>query len=786
MKRKFIDIVGPIQDNGCVLQYEIEKASWIWHPEFSCDKTVFLHFINKFEIAKELTTTIHVSADHRYELVLDGELISRGPDRSDELHWAFASYEVTLSAGIHVFEANVHWIGDDAPAAQRSVHPGFIFVAQGLEELLNTGTGNWSVADRKGISFGPGISDFYHVIGSSFIVDGEKYCHGDMNYCVANPVSKLYPSISGVFTSKRSFSPTTIPEQKFDMFKSGKIRAINNELNSPILFSEESDVFAEFDFLNGDVTIPSNITCNILWDMNNYYCGYNHLEVQGGQGSKIKMEWAESLFRNETDNNGIYHYKDHRDEIVDKVFYGFGDTFMPSGKNDSFKSFWWRSGRYILLRITTSKDPLVLTNVYVETTRYPLENEAVFKSSRKELEEFIPIGVRGMQMCSHETLMDCPYYEQMMYAGDGRLELLTWYAMSSDVRFPKRCIELFDWSRWKTGFIAERYPSEPYQLSLTFSTIWVYMLHDFMMWRDDKQWIKQRLVGMRCLLENFRSLIQEDGLLHSIPGWSFIDWVDGWKAGMPAVDDDGLLSVINLQYVYALQKAAEIERFVGEDLMAERNIQQAECMKETILKTFWNENRKLLKDSVCFDNYSEHAQCLGILTETIPKSLVGDCFNAMLSCKNIAQTTIYYSFYLLETFHLMNRGDLIIDKVCEINKLVQNGFKTTIEKPEPSRSDCHAWGAHPIFHLHASLAGIRPLEPGFSKLLVKPSPGDLSRLDSELPHPQGTVCVKLSFDGDACCGSISLPGTVQGVFEWNKQQIILNSGDNNIGSMDYE
>jgi hypothetical protein len=236
--------------------------------------------------------------------------------------------------------------------------------------------------------------------------------------------------------------------------------------------------------------------------------------------------------------------------------------------------------------------------------------------------------------------------------------------------------------------------------------------------------------------------------------------------------------VINLQYVYALQKAAEIERFVGEDLMAERNIQQAECMKKTIFEKFWNKNRTLLKDTVCFDNYSEHAQCLGILTGTIPESVVGDCFEAMLSCENIARTTIYYSFYLLETLHLMNRGDLIMDKICEINKLVQNGFKTTIEKPEPSRSDCHAWGAHPIFHMHASLAGIRPVEPGFNKLLVKPSPGDLTKLGSDLPHPQGTVSVKLSFDGDACCGSIYLPGTVQGVFEWNGEQVALESGEN--------
>ena len=37
-------------------------------------------------------------------------------------------------------------------------------------------------------------------------------------------------------------------------------------------------------------------------------------------------------------------------------------------------------------------------------------------------------------MCAHETYMDCPYYEQMMYVGDTRLEVLTTYAISRDDR----------------------------------------------------------------------------------------------------------------------------------------------------------------------------------------------------------------------------------------------------------------------------------------------------------------------------------------------------------------
>ena len=32
-------------------------------------------------------------------------------------------------------------------------------------------------------------------------------------------------------------------------------------------------------------------------------------------------------------------------------------------------------------------------------------------------------------MCAHETYMDCPYYEQLQYGGDTRLEILATYSL---------------------------------------------------------------------------------------------------------------------------------------------------------------------------------------------------------------------------------------------------------------------------------------------------------------------------------------------------------------------
>jgi len=53
----------------------------------------------------------------------------------------------------------------------------------------------------------------------------------------------------------------------------------------------------------------------------------------------------------------------------------------------------------------------------------------------------------------------------------------------------------------------------------------------------------------------------------------------------------------------------------------------------------------------------------------------------------------------------LGRADVLLSRMGLWFGLVETGLRTVIEEPEPTRSDCHAWGAHPIFHLYATLLG---------------------------------------------------------------------------------
>jgi len=784
-ERRNIPPVRPYADNNFRRHYPIQGAHWIWHPDKGPLNIAVLDFENSFRVETPVKTTLHVSADQRYELRLDGQLISRGPDRSDLFHWSFATYDLELPPGDHVLTARVWWISDHRPCAQVSWRGGFILRAEGaLDKQLSTGQGPWSVSEVTGIGYGPSLKYAYHVVGSSFNFNGEQYFRPGpkvVPMAIQPPVPEH--ALYGVYAPGWRLYPSPLPEQMYVPRTLGRVRAIqvghgNNPVTETATRAPVIPKWQRWFEGQGPLDVPAHVSLEVIIDLEDYLCAYPEITLSRGKGSTVTLEWAEGLYQPETASTPGMRDKGHRDEIIGKQFIGFGDRFQNDGEmGRCYRPLWWRSGRYVRLLVETSGEPLQLDRLVFFETRYPLKNESLFSSSDPALDTFVPLAVRGIEMCSHETYMDCPYYEQLMYTGDTRIEMLVQYAMTRDSRLTRRGIELFDWSRHLTDFVAERYPCDPNQLSLTYSLMWVMMLRDWAWWRGDRAWIQERLVGLRSMLEHFRLLEHDGTLLKALPGWSFVDKVPSWQAGYAPDGVYGVSSVVNLHYTLALEMAAELEEAWGDVLFANRYRETSQQVGEEIRKRFWNQERQLLSDTLDHRAYSEHAQCLAILSGVLRGEQARNAFESMLKADDLARTTVYFSFYLLETFYHFGRGDLLVQKLDFWKKLKEQGFKTPVESPEPSRSDCHAWGSHPLFHLQASLAGVRPAAPGFTQVRVAPCPGLLSEIKSRTPHPHGAIDVDLTFHDNQCCGSVTLPKDVGGTFVWAGRTVTLKAGE---------
>lgn len=781
-------------NTGILPVQPIDEAAWIWHPDFGNPaapsyaeyfaggwrQPVLLRFRRQFE-ATASHLRIHVSADERFELFLDGRRIARGPDRCDVEHWSYSTYELQLAPGTHRLEALAWSIGPYQPAAQLSWRGGFVLKAEGdYDGRLTTGKVAWEVAQLHGYEFTPGII----FAGAQLTARdcGPQWKEGSYVPAIVIRASLKQGNIWGEPAAGWKLFPTTLPDQLDREINPGRAVALGGgvlERDNPVIAEQARDPnLPRWQALidgKGPIVVPANSEQFLLWDLDDYYCAYPLCEVSAGKGAKINWGWAEALYLPKSEAKG------QRDEFIGKTFHGMTDTFLPGGDaHQKFSSLWWRAGRWCLLSIKTAAEPLTIERLALNETRYPVENESRFDGGDPELAGVIKLATRGIQMCSHETFMDCPYYEQLQYDGDTRLELLTTYAMTRDDRLAKRAIELFDFSRRNGGFVNERYPAFLPQYSPTFSLIWALMLSDYTYWRNDPAFVKARAIGLRSMLEHFEPYVNNDGLLENLPGWPFMDWVPQWFNGNAPDGTSGVSALNNLLYVYALQNSALIEDYLGEPLLAQRLRAKANRAATAVRAKFWDDARGLMADNLAHTEFSEHGQCLALLTDTLTGEPAKRCFEQLVTAPDLKRTTIYFSFYLLETFQKFGRGDLIVDRMSFWKDLVKQGLKTPVESPGDTRSDCHAWGSHPLFDLHASVAGVRPASPGFRSVRIAPLPGKLPKVVSRMPHPDGFIALDLNFDGDHCSGTVELPMQLTGVFVWRGREVKLSGGMNRI------
>ena len=118
------------------------KASWIAVPDQPLHDYGVYQFRKKFSLdAKPSSFVVHVSADNRYKLYVNGHLVSLGPARGEIYHWNFETVDIAsyLQQGENVVAAVVWNFGDMKPEAQISYQTAFILQGDGEnEKIINT------------------------------------------------------------------------------------------------------------------------------------------------------------------------------------------------------------------------------------------------------------------------------------------------------------------------------------------------------------------------------------------------------------------------------------------------------------------------------------------------------------------------------------------------------------------------------------------------------------------------------------------------------------------------
>ena len=760
-------------------------ARWIGPAVHSPETSQALAFRRQFRLTRSTKLRIHVSADQRYELYVDGQRLGRGPERGDLLNWFYESWDLDLSAGPHVIVARVWWIAPSAPApeAQMTVQPGFLLFAEDEgNELLSTGVAPWQYKPLPAYQF---VNDHRH---HCYFADGAvlhiNAARLDPNLTQGTGTNWKTPKVvsaaslaAAVWESSPWWllRPAILPpmyEKKLQLGLARHVQQVPNEKTYNLRIQSAANLPRELQQWNAllqgkkSLTIPPRTRRRIIIDLQDYYCAYPLIQLRGGRGALLRAQFAESLYSwpDETkDPRNGHSPKANRDLIEGKIFFGVGGQILCDGQPALFESHQWMAGRYLEIYIQTAGKPLTLEYVAFEETHYPFRFRHRFTSANPGLNRVIPVALRTLEMCSHETSMDCPYYERLNYVGDTRLQALVAYAASGDDRLARKCIQLFDWSRTPSGLTRSRHPSRTVQTIPPFSLWWIGMVHDYALWRRDPGFVTQRMPGVRAICEFWRSRLADNGLLLSPPGWNFVDWVPAWPKGIAPGGEGGFSAPLNLQAILVLRLAAELEDLQGETILARRHRNFARALFTAVQKHYYLPAKGLFADDLAHQRFSEHAQCLAVLSGQLSATQSRRLVQSMLTTTQpLEKTTIYFTHYLFEALRQVGQIAPLLKRLDLWRQLHDFGFKTTFEAPEPSRSDCHAWAAHPVFHYHASLAGIRPAAWSFARVRITPQLGHLATLTGQMPHPDGLIQYDLRHADGNLQGKITLPPGLSG------------------------
>lgn len=675
------------------------------------------------------TLTVRVSADTRYKLFLNGAEVLIGPCKGNRFVTYYETADLTPLLRDGENELLVLVVHLDRRMASFHRTERMAFMLDGVVHMPDGDTDissdeNWQVAHDP--SFECTSPDYW------CLTDFTEHIHfdraADLDWQQAARVC------DAVFDREYAFgempiwrlSPRTIPAMtrtplNFDRVMRSSLDATSLIGGGEVTFAPDSEHFIE-------VALSEHRT------------GTPHIALSGGKGASVRLTYAESyVFK-----DGWRIKKKHREDL-DGIIYGMTDLLDCDGGDRVYEPFWFRTVRFMRIEVKTADQPLTLSDLCFFENKYPLTVSASFDSSDPDSRALWETSIRTVNNCMHETFEDCPYYEQTQYAMDSRLEALFTYQLSSDRALAKKCLDEFMTSQYPDGMTQARYPSMVQQVIPGFSLHVIYMADDYMRYApNDRRYVRSLLPKIDGILGWFDRLIDENGVVGDTEHWRFIDWVDGWRDGVPSKEPT---SIISFMYATALRRAADMNRCFGYgDIAAEYDL-RADAVNNAAVKLFFDTERGLFKDCAS-GGYSQHAQIWAVLAGAVDGSMAREVIERMLADDSLARCSysmMFFFFRALEKVGLYEKAYACLDRW---RAMLQRGCTTWVEDDVQERSDCHGWGALPIYEFAAVVLGVKPIGYDGDTVKIAPNTVGLTRANGTVCTPGGNVTVGWRIDGD--------------------------------------
>ncbi len=442
-----------------------------------------------------------------------------------------------------------------------------------------------------------------------------------------------------------------------------------------------------------------------------------------------------------------------------------------------FRSHVRRGFRYALLTIRSLRGPLYIHELRCLLNTYPVDTKPSFEASDARLNAIWSMCQYTSRLCSEDTFVDCPAYEQAFWVGDARNEALIDYYINGDMRLARRSLELVVPSLQRSGLPESQVPSGWQDILSTWSLLWVLACAEHYEFSGDEAFLDRVLPAV---LQTCRTLLADhinDQGLFAIEAWNMLDW-----AGMDT-PNRGVVTHLNAWLVKALRTTAALVA-EGDPKTHREFVTAAQQVQEAMNKYLWHAGEQAFADSLHADGSLSPV----ISQQTNAVVYLCDCVEGerrQLLRRYVTDAPpnwvqIGSPFMMFFTFESMVKHGDYGTMVQWIRKywgmMLDRGATTCwemfpgFEKDRWTRSHCHAWSAAPGYFLPAYVLGVRPLTPGWNSILIAPQPVDLTWCRGRVPTPHGCVDVHWTTESSEALlrVEVELPPGTSGVVQLAK------------------
>lgn len=351
--------------------------------------------------------------------------------------------------------------------------------------------------------------------------------------------------------------------------------------------------------------------------------------------------------------------------------------------------------------------------------------------------------------------------ERLPYEADAYINQIGWYGCTTDTTLP-------------------RYTHEYLIRKPTWPTEWI-LFSVLMAWEDylytgDTQSVRMfydDLCGKTLV-----DLARSDGLISTVePPFpeevgrkihinkirDIVDW--------PGSDRDGhkmrpINTVVNAFHIRALQLMSKLAEAIDKHSDAQSFSSAAERASATFNMKLFNQETGLYIDGEGTTHSSLHANMFPLAFGLVPLERRSQV-TAFLRSKGMA-CSVYGAQFLLEALFQNDEAGHALSLITapgdrSWRHMIETvGSTMALEawdaKYKGNLDWNHAWGAAPANILPRYVLGVRPLEPGFARVLIEPSPGGLHKASGTVPTIRGPISI--AFDntpGDVFELQVAIP-----------------------------